>query len=312
MNEEITGIKSVSERRPEFHKTLGDNLKIKTGFIRLDKALQGFYGVVLLEGNDTRMKTVLASQIALNTVSRWVGDVFTQKEKKKQIPVLFYALESSPRDFFIHTTAWRAEVDIPTTEDFIDNSEQYTRIGATLPPALAGLDNRYKFKDLKKAKNDIECMDNLYVFDSLKELVTTESIEKDIKEAKAKHNGENVLVVIDTVQPLGEDSYTQIQQLNQIRMRTGATILVTSDGVNPELHHTPEIVMLLETTHSVKDKYIENARLTVTKNRHSNTARKANFDMDKNFLVIRDTFPETKKLPHAKEAECTQCSKVIL
>jgi len=272
---EVAGIekpKPAGDYIAEYCKTLGngtlDYLGIKTGLTELDKKTLGLDGLIVLGGIAGQGKTSLALQLAYGACE--LGT-----------PTIFYSLEMPRRAIFTKILNRLAEVrysDILLKgRQYLDESKKETNLLGEETDSQKYL-TEAEAKQLKQAKADlVKTGDKFYLRsrESKEADITFESVEQEINLVKAKHNSEQVLVVIDHLQVFNAGEYKDqidkegklITGFKGISERTGATIILisqknkagfTSKGLQTikgsvDIVYLADLVMFLESEQEKQD-----------------------------------------------------------
>ena len=255
----------ISAFLSDYKAELGDGSKayrgIESGFKAIDDMISGLDKFILLAGRSGAGKTTLALQLALGVAV-------------KGTPVIIYSLEMSRSEIIsklvqimastMGNKLYQNTIDLEYNnpeikkeyKEIIDNAlDQLAKIGDHLyiKDAINGIPKIVAYSDEKKPKQG--------------ELPT---IQQDVIEAKARHDADRVLVVIDSVQDVvdtvnGNQTQAEVEAVNRIvalQQSTDATILCTAQKNKTSINsndpygdimgsmsfiHKPNTVLALET-----------------------------------------------------------------
>lgn len=272
------GLTPVSAFLSDYKKELGDGSKkyrgLETGFTAIDEMISGLEKFVLVGGRSGSGKSTLTGQLALGVA-------------RKGTPVIIYSLEMSRSEIIsklvqamaglmgnqLYLNTINLRYNDPTLENkyktMIDDAlEQLASIGDHLyiKDATNGVPKVIAYSNEKQPKQG--------------ELPT---IQQDVVEAKARHNTEDILVLIDSIQDVvepsnGNQTQAEVEAVNRVvalQQSTNATILCTSQknkgSINStdsygdimgsmSLIHKPTTVLILETPKEILKKNINGGK----------------------------------------------------
>ncbi len=304
----VSKLKPIRDYLQQYYSSLGDGkekyLGIRTGLEELDKATLGLDGLIVLGGIAGQGKTSLALQVAFDTCT--LGT-----------PVLFYSLEMPRRAIFTKILSRLSRVTYSSLllngRGILDGTYSEEKDKDDLDTVLQGdFYTKDEKKRIEEAQEKIEAVAGRFYIRSREredEAITFKAVEDEINLAKAEHDADKVLVVIDHLQVFPTDDYKdQLDKENRlitgfkdITERTGATVVLISQknkagfsgsGKLQEIKGSVDIVYLAdlvmflqekdeepEQQYTVAEKVNRKVDLAIVKNRY-NAPRTLHYDFD--------------------------------
>lgn len=255
----------VSAFLSDYKTELGDGSKdyrgLESGFKAVDDMISGLDKFILLAGRSGAGKTTLALQLALGVA-------------RKGTPVIVYSLEMSRSEIIsklvqimasvMGNKLYLSTIDLQYNDPNLD--KKYKEIIDDALDQLAKVGDHLYIRD---GLNGIPRI-ALYANETLPKQGELRTIQQDVVDAKARHNADKVLVVIDSVQDVvdtanGNQTQAEVEAVNRIvalQQSTDATVLCTAQKNKTSINsndpygdimgsmsfiHKPNTVLALET-----------------------------------------------------------------
>lgn len=249
----------------DYKRELGDGSKdyrgIESGFKAIDDMISGLDKFILLAGRSGAGKTTLALQLALGVAL-------------KGTPVIIYSLEMSRSEILSKLVQVMAsnmgnKLYLSTIDLEYNNPELDPKLKGIVDDALDQLAKIGDHLYIRDGLNGIPKI-ALYADERPPKAGELKTIQQDVVEAKARHDADKVLVLIDSVQDVvdtanGNQTQAEVEAVNRIvalQQSTDATVLCTAQKNKGSINsndpygdimgsmsfiHKPNTVLALET-----------------------------------------------------------------